>query len=196
MYIPTEFQCNDERIVNIIVENFPLALMIIPGCEGAYPVPLLKDGKHLFGHLSNRNPILMKMKESSSINTVFCGPSAYISPQWYEDSSKSVPTWNYCIVDFKCRVRLLPERSDILSVINRQVKKHDSKWNVSELSPALLEEMLSEITAFELDILTVTNKVKMSQNRSDTDKKRLMSILKTDQIGMSAGDLMNQLYQL
>ncbi len=48
----------------------------------------------LTGHWARPNPQWRDI-ESQRVLFMFQGPHAYISPRWYADTTKQVPTWNY-----------------------------------------------------------------------------------------------------
>ncbi len=196
MYVPEDFRCNNEELISTIVEKFPLALAIVPGVDEAYPIPVIRENNYFLGHLSKRNSLVKALGEAGSAHLIFLGPNAYISPNWYEDPSTSVPTWNYCVADFLCHVNPFTHKDEIISVIETQVQRHDPQWRINQLSQDLLDEMLEEITAFRFDIVSVQSKIKMSQNRSKNEQEQVIHHLKSQPTSVSVGDVMAKLYGL
>lgn len=131
--------------------------------------PLQLLGKDtLLGHLPNNNPLIKAAINSPLVKVVFSGPHGYISPRWHKE--QPVPTWNYATVSLTCQLKVIEVNTEKLAAMEQLSNYFDPSWNFNEFNQAnntkMVQHMLSEITVFTLDIIEVSSKFKLSQNRS------------------------------
>jgi transcriptional regulator len=106
---------------------------------------------------------------------VFHGPHAYISPAHYE-SKQSVPTWNYIAVHAYGVPRIVDAKEAMLDAMIAQYEPaHLQQWH--EQSEKYKAGMLAGIVAFEIDVTRLEGKFKLSQNRPEADRRRVMDTL-------------------
>lgn len=131
------------------------------------PLQLLENN-HLLGHLPKNNPLINMIKKSAMVKVVFTGPHGYISPRWH--SEQVVPTWNYATVSLTCRLKTIKPSDEKLIAMAKISHYFDPKWNFAEFNhkgnSKIVQQMLSAITVFTLEIIKVKSKFKLSQNRS------------------------------
>lgn len=180
MYVPGEFEANDETLAWSVVEQNPFGLLLDPSSGAFSHVPFLVNREQrlpakLRAHVSARNPLARQL-EGASVSVVFTGPNTYVSPLWYEHPDRQVPTWNYVAAEVQGRVSLLePEPARVFLDELCARFEGPSGYRPSRLAPALLEAMLREIVAFEIAVERIVGKFKLSQNRSPKDRKRVMN---------------------
>ena len=104
---------------------------------------------------------------------VFQGPDAYVSPRWYVEPAKNVPTWNYVAIHVHGRPKPIADRTRLLALIGRLTDEHEAyierPWSIREAQPHA-EHLAEHIMGFELEIDELEGKFKLSQNRSDGDR--------------------------
>jgi len=131
------------------------------------PLQLLENS-NLLGHLPNNNPLIKAVTEAHKVKAVFTGPHGYISPRWH--SEQMVPTWNYSTVSLTCNITFIENSDDKLQAMKKISHYFDPQWNFAEFNhqdnAKNVQQMLSAITVFTLEILDVQSKFKLSQNRS------------------------------
>ena len=136
--------------------------------ELVYCPLLLIENNTLLGHLANNNPLLKAVEESPEVKVIFTGPHGYISPRWH--SEQVVPTWNYTTISLTCRLTVIEKNSDKLTAMEQISHYFDPQWNFSEFNQAsnskMVQQMLSAITVFTLEIIDIDSTFKLSQNRS------------------------------
>jgi transcriptional regulator len=157
----------------ILVSHVP---MLIEGSKG--------DRGILFGHVARGN---MQWRESSPGGeglAVFLGPDAYISPRWYkskEETGKVVPTWNYIAIHVRGPVTFFEDTARIREIVTRLTEHHESyeekPWKVTDAPPDYIDGELRQIVGFEMRIVRIEGKWKMSQNRPEADQNRVMTNL-------------------
>jgi len=131
------------------------------------PLQLLEDN-NLLGHLPKNNPLIKAVKENALVKAIFTGPHGYISPRWH--SEQMVPTWNYSTVSLTCKITFIENSNDKLQAMDKISHYFDPQWNFAEFNhqgnAKNVQQMLSAITVFTLEIIDVKSKFKLSQNRS------------------------------
>lgn len=130
--------------------------------------PLQLVNNKLLGHLATINPFVASTKQRGLIKVIFSGPHGYISPRWHRE--QVVPTWNYATVSLTCQLIVIESHDEKLKAIKSLSNHFDPQWDFNEFSQMknvkIVQGMLSAITVFELDIIDVESKFKLSQNRS------------------------------
>jgi transcriptional regulator len=175
MYRPAAFVA-DAAEAACIIAGHPLAQLVVSGPDGlvATPVPLLRRGTSLVGHLARPNAVWRLEGDAMAI---FTGPSGYISPRWYEGKAvdgKVVPTWNYETVHVRGRLVAHDERAWKLAVVRLLTDTFEASsptpWSVDDAPADYFDTMLRGIVGIELVDLRVEGKRKLSQNRSAVDQ--------------------------
>jgi transcriptional regulator len=185
MYIPKYFAMDDEREAFDFIENNSFAALITcrHGALKTSHVPLLLDmnEKVLCGHFARSNDHWQDLESADELLVIFQGPHTYVTPSWYE-SEQMVPTWNYVAVHVKGKASLVAD-SELLDLVTRLSDRHESQfekpWVVDKVSDKKLDAMLRAIVGFRIDIEQVSGKAKLSQNRSEADRKGVIKGLQS-----------------
>jgi transcriptional regulator len=183
MYLPKLFLEGDLARLHALIEAYDFAALIAP--RGGGPpeiahVPLMLDRARgergtLIAHVARANPIWRGFDGEAEVVVVFQGPHAYVSPRFYVDRSRQVPTWNYAVVHAHGAPRLIEADEDVAAVLRRLVDIHEAgapgRYGVDELTPAFFGELRRHIVAFEIEITRLEGKFKLSQNREPEDRE-------------------------
>lgn len=177
MYSPAFHRWDDEKAALKLAGewNFGALITIADGAPLISHLPLLVDGERrvLRGHLARANPHAEKIDGAEHL-AVFTGPNAYISPDWYGEGGKDVPTWNYLAVHVRGKARVLADAAAIDAFLadlsaHEEARRTDladgRMWTIDKVPPDQLARMRSAIVAFEIDIMSVQAKAKLSQNK-------------------------------
>jgi transcriptional regulator len=183
MYLPPQFEITDRAWVVGLIERHPFGLLITPGEE--YPrvshVPILYrergDGLTLVGHVARGNPHAESIRAGSRATLVFQGPHAYVSASWYEEPYATVPTWNYEAVHVNGELRQSDAWSAVKLLSAAMEGTTAQSWDPERLDVRYRENQLRGIVAFELRADAVYAKAKLSQNRTQIDRLRVISKL-------------------
>jgi len=139
----------------------------------------LRENNQLLGHLARNNPLFKVINDTSVVKVIFSGPHGYISPRWH--SEQVVPTWNYASVSLICTLKLVENSEEKLQAMESLSKHFDPQWNFNEFNregnERMVQQMLSAITVFTLDIVDVKSKFKLSQQRSIACREALQTNL-------------------
>jgi transcriptional regulator len=181
VYVPRHFEVTGRAWVLELIERYPFG-MLIAG-DGEYPlvshVPIVaqeRDGAiWAIGHVARANPQSALIAAQAPATLVFRGPHAYVSASWYEAPYETVPTWNYTAAQLCGYLR----PSDSWHAVKLLSAKMEGErgWNPELLEPAYRAAQLRAIVAFELRADTIYAKAKLSQNRTDADRERVVAML-------------------
>jgi transcriptional regulator len=208
MYVPARFAETDHAALHSFVAAHPFATLITApraGCDTATPfgshLPLLLDpgrGAHgaLRGHMARANPQWHHFAEGGQTLAIFAGPHAFVSSLWSAEPSAAVPTWNYVAVHVYGRARVLDAEA-ALGVLGELVATHQPEGNPVPLDPPapLAKTLVQAIVAFEIEIDGWEGKAKLSQNRSDEDRRRIEDALRRG-AGVWDGDIADRMQRL
>jgi transcriptional regulator len=111
MYVPREFAITGAPALAAFMRAHPFGVLLsaADGTPAATHLPLvvLRDGLDvvLGTHMARANPHWREL-DGADVLAIFQGPHGYVSPRWYTDPQRSVPTWNYAAVHCRGRARL------------------------------------------------------------------------------------------
>lgn len=137
------------------------------------PLILDEDGTCLRGHMARANGHAARL-DGEDATAVFHGPHAYVSPSWYEEDP-AVPTWNYAVVHASGPTRHLDPYESVAHL--DEVLLRYEGGGKRTLPESWLHDKVRGIVAFELKIERLDIKLKMSQNKSDGDRARVVERL-------------------
>ena len=166
-----------------MIDAHPLAQLVVSSPDGlqATPVPLVRRGDALVGHLARPNSLT---KLAGPALAVFTGSGAYVSPGWYpskRDHGKVVPTWNYETVHVHGTLVVHDDAGWTLDVVRFLTDTFEAAlpapWSVDDAPPEYIAAMLRAIVGIELVDLRVEAKRKLSQNRDDGDRAGVLTAL-------------------
>ena len=184
MYTPSHFQVDDLSALHAMMRRHPFALLVSHhgGELHMTHLPFHLDAAAgprgtLEAHLARVNPHCAALLAGVESVVVFKGAHGYVSPRWYLDPAKNVPTWNYVAVHAYGRPEPTGDPTTILSYIGRLTDEHEAyiekPWSVDE-AQAYAEKLATQVLAFRLPIERLEGKFKLSQNRPPADRARVM----------------------
>jgi len=185
MYTPSQFQVDDVVAMHAVMRRHPFALLVTPHAGELHltHLPVHLDAAQgargvLEAHLARANPHCAALEAGAPSVVVFKGPHGYVSPRWYADPTKNVPTWNYVAVHAHGRPRATADAATILGYIGRLTAEHEAyiqrPWSIREAQPHA-ERLVSQVLGFSLPIERLEGKVKLSQNRPPVDRLRVLN---------------------
>ena len=184
MYTPDDFQVDDVTAMHAVLRHHPFALLVTQHAGELHltHLPFHLDAARgpsgtLEAHLARVNPHCAALRAGAPSTVVFRGPDAYVSPRWYTNPAKNVPTWNYVAVHAHGRPQVHEDPPTILNYIGRLTDEHEAyigpPWSVRE-AQAYAEKLASQVLAFEIPIERFEGKFKLSQNRPAADRAGVM----------------------
>jgi transcriptional regulator len=186
IYTPSHFAVSDRVAIARLMHDFPFATLITPAAAGTFVshLPLLlvsgcEPHGTLIGHMARANPHWEHAGVAESI-AIFHGPHAYVSPSWYAEPSKAVPTWNYAAIHAQGTLEIIRDAAQTRGVLDALVQRfeahREAPWRFA-MPERQRDALVGAIVAFRLRIRQVTAKFKLSQNRPADDQARVAAAL-------------------
>lgn len=183
MYIPNLNLLTDRFEAVAFMKRFSFASIITAkdGLPTATHLPFLITLKDetivLTSHFAKANE-QWKDIESNKVLVIFSEPHAYISPKHY-DKDLNVPTWNYISVHAYGEGKLVTESEKVTEILERTIDNYEiayrQQW--SKLPDDYRSKLSNGIVAFEIKVTDLQGKKKLSQNRSENEKERIVTAL-------------------
>ena len=176
MYAPPHFAQPDPDQLVALMRAHAFALLLCADADGAIEashLPFLVEQGRLRCHVARQNRLAELAAAGRTMTAVFAGPHAYVSPRWYSDPQRSVPTWNYAVVHATATARVVPEPELRAIVHELTAIEEQGAWSPDPSS----DKMLRGIVGIELAAPRLDGKWKLSQNRPAEDRNRVRAEL-------------------
>ena len=194
MYQPPHFREDRLAIQHALIRRHPLGLLISAGPGGlmANPVPFLVDAEAsargtLRCHLARPNRQWEELAAVDECLVVFQGPQDYVTPSWYatkRETGKVVPTWNYAVVQAWGRPRVIEEAAWLRRQLDELTRLSEAPrpapWAVEDAPAPFVAAQIRGIVGIEIPIARSEGKWKMSQNRSEADRRGVVEGYRAD----------------
>lgn len=182
MYIPPYYKENDRESILSYMRNNSFATVVTGGNEIlATHLPFLieeSEGElYLLSHLSAVNPHKDLLPQHESL-VIFQGAHGYISPFFY-DNPVSVPTWNYIAVHARGKAEIISGKEENLQLLEKTISTYEKEYlkRWKELPDSYLDGMIKGIVSFRIKITSLEGKAKMSQNKTQEERTRMVETL-------------------
>lgn len=154
-------------------ENYPVATQI--------PVSVqIKDGNiFLQGHMMRKTDHHLAFEKNNNVLVLFTGPHCFVSASWYTNPAVG-STWNYMTVHAKGKMSFMDEAGTLAAVkaISDTYEGTESAGAYDKLPEAYIDQMVKSIVGFTIEVESLDNVFKLSQNRDDASKKNIIAQLK------------------
>jgi transcriptional regulator len=192
VYIPEKFKESRPEVLHAIMRSHPLATLVVMGDSGfiANHMPMVALAEpapfgRLRGHIARANPLWKQYRSGSDALAIFHGPQAYISPNLYatkQQTGEVVPTWNYAVAHARGPLEFTHDAAWLRELVGGLTNTHEASqprpWQVEDAPGEFTQAMLGLIVGFELTITSLVGKLKLSQNRTDEDRRGVLAGLK------------------
>ena len=103
-----------------------------------------------------------------------------MSPSWYGEPAKAVPTWNYTAVHVSGTLEIIDDAAQTRQILDALVQRFEGQreapWQFA-MPVRERDALVAAIVAFRMRIHEVTAKFKLSQNRPPADRVRVADAL-------------------
>lgn len=170
-YPPKHHQDKDLDHLLEVIKTYPLATVIsVKNNELVIThLPLIYEHGKLIGHLDKNNPQVELLKNSNPVTLIFSGPQCYISPSIY--TTTQLPTWNYIKVHITGTVNEIknPETIKQSMISMTEFLEAPEHKYVLDLDNNRMEQFISYVIGFEIEIIKWEGKFKLSQDKKPQD---------------------------
>jgi transcriptional regulator len=185
MYQPPHFREDRLEVQHGLIRARPLGMLVTNGSTGlvANPLPFVLDAAAsplgtLKAHLSRANGQWRDADLDQEVLTIFQGVDAYVTPSWYEtkrETGKVVPTWNYAVVQAYGRLTVIDDPDWLRRQIGELTAAHEASrsepWTIDDAPAPFIAAQIKGIVGIEIEITRIEGKWKVSQNRSEADRR-------------------------
>jgi transcriptional regulator len=190
VYQPKIFAVRDDDVAHRFVQGNAFGALIVPRGDDTPEIshlPFLLDARAEDGratlrvHVARANPIWKLAISASRQTVVFQGPHTYVSPTWYETPTEHVPTWNYAVVHAHCGAATILDDDAFeatLAELSARYEDADTGWRPERVDAAFRGQLMQQIVGLALPVERLEIKLKLSQNRSPEDRRRVMAQLR------------------
>ena len=187
MYSLPYFKEGDQEVVLEFMRKHPFVFLTGVNEENkpvATQVPVFideRDGKlFLTGHIMRNNDHHKAFEKNPNVLAVFASPHVYVSATWYDDPHQA-STWNYMSVHAKGTIRF-GDKDDLIAILKRLTLHYENNNPASttvfnNLTSEYTEPLLKAIVAFEVEVISIDNVFKLSQNRNEKSFQNIMDKL-------------------
>ena len=188
MYNLPYFKEGDQEVVLEFMRKHPFVFLTGVNQENkpvATQVPVFideKDGKlFLTGHIMRNNDHHKAFERNPNVLAVFTSPHVYVSATWYDDPHQA-STWNYMSVHAKGSIRF-GNKEDLIAILKRLTLHYENNNTASttvfdNLTSEYTEPLMKAIVAFEVEVVSIDNVFKLSQNRNEKSFHNIIEKLK------------------
>ena len=183
MYIPKTNLTTDKTEIAAFMKQFSFATIIT--AKDSFPlathlpflVTMKDDTIVLASHFAKANEHWQDI-ENNKILVIFSEPHAYISTRNY-DKELNVPTWNYISIHAYGQGRLITETNRTFEVLEATIDNYEASYREQwdNFPEDYKLKMSKGIVAFEIIVTELQAKKKLSQNRTDTEKQKIIETL-------------------
>ena len=174
MYQPPLHREDRLEVQHALVETHPFGLLISTGPDGllANGVPFILKREQgplgmLKAHIARANN-QWQNPDGQQVLVVFQGPLSYVT-------GKVVPTWNYAMVQARGVAHVHTDPAWLSTQINELTDHQEASrahpWAVNDAPEQYIQAQMRGIIGIEIPIAAIEGKLKVSQNRSDADRR-------------------------
>jgi transcriptional regulator len=188
MYNLPNFKENDQKVVLEFIHKHPFAF--VTGCDEngrpvATQIPVFieerEDRLYLSGHIMKQTDHHKAFEKNPNVLCVFTGHHTYISATWYPNPHQA-STWNYMSVHVRGQIKFLDEEA--LVDVLKKTSLHFENGNMhsttvyDNLPEDYRNRLLKAIVAFEVEVESIENVFKLSQNKDKESYHHIIDKLK------------------
>ena len=169
--------------------GFGMVFLTTPdGPRVAHTPLVLREGGRIAFHLARGNALTRHLDGASAL-IVVNGPDGYVSPRWYHDADQ-VPTWNYLALECEGPVRRL-DHDGLIALLTEASALNEARlegkpWTMDKVSPPTMAKLTDAIVGFEMEVLAWRPTLKLSQNKRDDERARVIEGLEASGSGAVA----------
>ena len=187
LYIPRAHVVEDRTFLHDFMEEFSFVDLVTatPTLRITHIPSVLDRTRGRFGtvlgHISAQNPQKAAFDGGQAV-IVFRGPHGYISPTWYAAHDQVVPTWNFGVVHVSGRPKAITDKARAYALLATLIQKNERRigstgYDFAALPDEYVSRMMQGISPFEMEIEAIEGKFKLGQERSEADRRGMLSHL-------------------
>lgn len=175
----------DEAVVRRLIAENPWATLVSDAggelVASHYPVLLDEAAASLtvVTHVGRPDEQIHRLGEREVL-LIVAGPHGYVSPSWYVEGDTPAPTWNFSVAHCYGTPEILDEEEN-LQVLTRLVDHFERRVAAPvPLDPEVGRRLVGGTVGLRLPIERFVCKVKMSQDKREASRRRVLEELRGD----------------
>ncbi|MBS1754766.1 MAG: FMN-binding negative transcriptional regulator [Ferruginibacter sp.] len=175
---------NPEKVI-AFMKAYPFAVIV--GIGEQYPaashipldVEVQQNGKiFLKGHLMKKTDHHIAFEKNENVLVIFNGPHTHVSASWYSTPAVG-STWDYMVVHAKGKIKFTDEQGtyEAVKAITNKYEGFDKSSSFDKLPKEYVDKMLKAIVGFSIEVESLENTFKLSQNRDEESKRNIIEAL-------------------
>lgn len=187
MYNLPHFKANDNGEVIEFMHAHPFIILCGSDANNqpvATHVPVLFEERNeklfLQAHIMSNQKHTLAFQHNNNVLAIFSGAHTYVSASWYQKQN-TAGTWNYQAVHAKGILNFKDE-SFLHSLLTKLTEKFENNPHspslVSKMDEGYVTNLMKAIIAFEIEITSIDDVFKLSQNRDKESYKNIIEHLK------------------
>lgn len=184
--IPYYTEADHEKVISFIKEN---SFATVTGTDGEYPVAshlpleIIVENEQLFfsGHMMKKTNHHLAFLKNENVLVIFNSPHAYIKAGWYGNTAVA-STVNYMAVHAKGKLKFTDDAGtyDAIKEITDRHIGLDTPGSFKNIPQDYIDAMLKAIVGFRIEVTSIENVFKLSQNRDEADQKKIIAALEKE----------------
>lgn len=185
MYKMDHFTEKDlDKVLAFMKEN---SFAVVTGFGEMYPeatqIPLeiesVNDKLFLSGHIMKKTAHHKAFEKNNKVLVVFTGPHCYVSADWYQNP-QSASTWNYMTVQVKGTINFTDEAGtyEAIKAVTNKYEGTKTAAAFNNMPTEYISQLLKAIIGFKIEVESIENVFKLSQNKSLDEQKNIIFQLK------------------
>lgn len=160
---------------------------VITGYDGNFPVAthvpldIKKEDKKIIltGHMMKNTDHHKAFSQNENVLIIFNGPHCYVSASWYT-TKEVASTWNYIDVQAKGKIKFTDEEGTkkIIESVTDKYEGTKSEAAFRNLPTGYVDRLVKAIVGFTIEISSIGNVFKLSQNHDEATRKSIVEQLK------------------
>jgi transcriptional regulator len=179
MYVPPKHAIDEAAAWDVVREaGAGMLVVATPGGLQSVFVPVVVGEDHttILSHLARANSWWKSLNDGDEVLGLFLVASAYVSPTNYPsrfESSGVVPTWNYVAAEVRGRLTIHDDPEWLLRQVRLVTEQFEAgrapEWRLDDAPSEYVQRQVKAIIGIEIDVVAITGKAKLSQNRPEVD---------------------------
>ena len=174
---------DNEKVIAFMKENY---FATITGMDEKYPVAthvpldIKQNGDKIFftGHIMKNSDHHKAFLKNENVLVIFNGPHCHVSASWYTTQNVA-STWNYITVHAKGKIHFGDEAQTkkIVEELTNKYEQPESEAAFNKLSNEYVDRLVKAIIAFTIDVESLDNVFKLSQNHDEQTRQSIIAHL-------------------
>ncbi|MGH8964884.1 MAG: FMN-binding negative transcriptional regulator [Actinomycetes bacterium] len=185
MWVNPAFRPDSEDIGYDLIRRRPFGTVIVQDPLRVTHLPFVleqggEDGRAvLASHVPRVDPISEALLAGTDVLVVFAWPAAYVTPSWYLDVG--LPTYNFTAVHVAGATVPMETPAELRRHLLDLVREHEAgfptPWEPDAAAYRRMADLTPHIGGFRLPVERIEVKVKLGQNRSAAERRRIVENL-------------------